>query len=147
MPMKCVYTIYLGITSDIYLDAESIDKAQFSSNLYAENITGVLDLSTSSPSMKTKLEFIFDASPNVQERDFCQLFYLPPAERNIKPLNFDLFSKLFHAMDEHFDGRITRASQWLKRAQLEDDFMNKFIYLWTGSSQLIYYCVAIQHFP
>jgi hypothetical protein len=132
----CLHDYGQGIRSDIYLDANDIDDAIHISNTYAENIMGVLDLSTTSPSMAARLDFIYDASPLIKDRDFYQFHYLPADERNIRKIDGDMFDKLFHSMDEYFDGRITRAAQWFKRAQNEEDNITRFIFYWTGLESL-----------
>jgi hypothetical protein len=127
-----LYDHKYGLFSDIYLEEESLERAELESKAIVENILTFIDYSTSSASSPALLISIYDASPNLSKREFKQIIYKPISDRNIKVVKQDIFGEIFLSFDKNQETRIARAASWLRKAYLEENLIDKFIAYWTG---------------
>lgn len=121
-----------GLGVDCYVDAESLEKSEEKSKTFVEYILNSIDFSNSSASPQPLFINAYDASPNLQEREFKQLFYVPIPERNFTPIDKDVFKEVFRIFNQNKDERIVRAVSWLRKGYLETKSVDKFIAFWTG---------------
>lgn len=127
-----LYDLKDGLGADIYLEEESLERAELESIAIIENILNFIDYSTSSASSAALLLIIYDASPNLSKREFRQIIYKRLLDRNIKVLNTDIFNEMFLSFYENPQAEIARSTSWLRKAQLEENHIDKFIAYWTG---------------
>lgn len=127
-----LYDLKDGLGADIYLEEESLERAELESIAIIENILNFIDYSTSSASLASLLLIIYDASPNLLKREFKQILYKRILDRNMKVLNKDIFDEMFLSFYKNPQARIARATSWLRKAQLEENHIDKFIAYWTG---------------
>lgn len=121
-----------GLFSDCYIEADSLKAAEEKSRTFIENILNLVDFSTSSASSPPLLINVYDASPDLIERDYKQVFYFPLSERNFAVIDKEIFTKIFQVFNKNKDERITRAISWLRKGYLEQKYIDKFIAFWTG---------------
>ncbi|MFX0141617.1 MAG: hypothetical protein ACFFDN_48715, partial [Candidatus Hodarchaeota archaeon] len=121
-----------GLSSDIYLEEKSLERAEQESKAIIENILNLIDFSNSSASSPALLMTIYDASPNLSKREFKQIIYMPISDRNFKVVKEDVFGEIFSSFDKNQEARIARAISWLRKAHLEENHIDEFIAYWTG---------------
>jgi len=73
-----------GLYSDFYLSTDSILGAEQESKAIVETILNFIDYSTSSASSAALLTTIYDATPNLEKREFKQIIYKPILDRNVE---------------------------------------------------------------
>lgn len=121
-----------GLFSDCYIDAESLDKAEEISKVLVENVLNLVDFSTSSASSSPLFISIYDASPDLQEREYKQVFPISMPERNVSLIDKELFEEIFKVSNKNKEERIIRAIAWLRKGYLEQKHIDKFTAFWTG---------------
>lgn len=118
--------------SDCYVDAESMDKAEEASKGLVENILNLIDFSTASASASSLFISIYDAAPDLKDREFKQVFYVSMLDRNVSLIDKEIFGEIFKVSNKNKDERIIRAIAWLRKGYLEQKHIDKFTAFWTG---------------
>ncbi|MDD3101929.1 MAG: HEPN domain-containing protein [Patescibacteria group bacterium] len=121
-----------GLSSDCYIEADSLNDAENKSKVFIENILNLIDLSMSSASASPQFITSYNASSNLPIREYKQILYVPIRERNIAVIDQDFFGKLFNLLDKNKDKRTEMAISWLRKGYLEQKHVDKFIAFWTG---------------
>jgi hypothetical protein len=121
-----------GLFADCYINAGSLEESEEKSMIFFENVLNLIDFSTSSASSPLLFINAYDASPNLKERKFKQIFYVPIKERNVVPINEEIFGEVFRVFNQNKDERIARAISWLRKGYLEPKYIDKFVAFWTG---------------
>jgi hypothetical protein len=121
-----------GLGVDCYVESESQLMAEEKSKTFVENVLNLIDFSTSSPSNSPLFISSYEATNRLLSRSFRQIFYIPIPDRNIKPINKEIFEEIFQKFNKNQDARIARAISWLRKGYLEQKFVDKFVAFWIG---------------
>lgn len=124
-----------GLGVDSYTKADSKDEVLNKTKNLAENIINIIDFTNSSGSNPAIFQSVYDATENVAEREYEQVFYVPLPERNIRITNITNITKMFNIFGDVFDKnelRVVRAIYWFKTGLFEKNDVEKFISFWTG---------------
>ena len=127
-----LYDCKQGFWADCYVEAESQELAEEESKTFTENILNLIDFSVSSASNSPLLISIYDATVRLKDRSFKQIFYITIEERNINPIDKNIFEVSFDNFNRNQDERIVRAISWLRKGYLESKHVDRFIAFWTG---------------
>ena len=127
-----LYDSKLGLFTDCYIEADSSEKAELLSTGYTEHLVSIIDYLTASSSPSSHFVLIYEATENVAKREFKQIIHTTFAERNIKKINQNAFSDIFLTLDKNFDSRLVRALNWIRKANLVEYHIDKFISYWAG---------------
>lgn len=128
-----------GLYADCYIETEpqlALEKIEERAKTFVENILNLIDFSTSSASNSALLISIYEATNGLVIRPFKQIFYTPLPEKNVNLINKEIFEEIFNRFNKNQDPRIARAISWLRKGNLERDFVDKFISFWTGLESL-----------
>ncbi len=126
-----------GIYADTYVFAEDIIKAENDAKLIVETLISLIDYTTSSSSSAGLLEIIYDATNKFVKREFKKVFYIPVEERSVSTIDQDFLKNILEGFfTEKLPPQIARSISFLRKAQLETDGINKFVFLWTGLEAL-----------
>jgi len=121
-----------GLFSDCYVDVEPMDKAEEISKALVENVLNLIDFSTASASSSPLFISIYDASPDLQEREYKRVFPVSMPERNVSLIDKEIFEEIFKVSNKNKEERIIRAIAWLRKGYLEQKHIDKFTAFWTG---------------
>lgn len=121
-----------GLWADCYIKSESPELAEVNSKNFVENVLNLIDFSTSSASNFPLFISIYDATENLANRFFKQIFYVSLPERNVTQIDKEIFEEVFNKFNKYQDARITRAISWLRKGYLEQGSIDKFVAFWIG---------------
>jgi hypothetical protein len=124
-----------GLRVDTYTEATSKEEAKSKTKNLVENILSIIDLTNSSGSNPATFVSIYDATDNLTEREYEQIFHIPLHERNIRVTDIQSLLKILRVFGDVFgknEQRIIRAIFWFRKGLFEKNVVDKFISFWTG---------------
>lgn len=132
-----LYDLKDGMYADTYILAENIDQAEYKAKLTVETLISLMDYSTTSASSPGTLIAIYDATEDVEKRELRRIFHIPVPERALKKSDMDTFRLIFEKFFvENLPSPVARSIGLLRKAYLEGNDINRFIFFWSGLESL-----------
>lgn len=132
--------IQVGLLFRVYLPAENAKEARAEAKSLVDAIASFMTLITGVGLSIPREELIYEITPNVQQREFVQVFYNPLAlrisRRVLGPqLLINMMDRSLKLKSEYF-GRIGRAVGWHRRGIMTSDKFARFNCFWIGLEAL-----------
>src|SRR3990170_3588878 len=128
--------IQTGLRFRVLLSSENIRKAIDSAKALVDGIVSVLTMMTGKGMDIPREEIAFEISPNVEEREFLQVFYDPPlilpSRRQVDPQPIIDFIERQLRLPQSFSERLARAIRWYRLGAMVTDIFDQFNCFWIG---------------
>src|SRR5207245_7771798 len=123
-----------GLDGTCTLSAETVDDASSKGIGIVETLRSIMSLAEGVGIPRARPLVVYDASPNVVDRDFRQYYHPPHSAVSRGTLHIDRFQDLVHSLSEVGDvdlaARVNRAMLWYRGALADVDPLERFARYW-----------------
>lgn len=132
-------SVQTGLRFRVFLNAESIRDAIDLAKGLTDGVVSFLTMMTGRGMDIPREEIAYELTPDVQERDFVQVFYTPitlPSRRQVDPQPLIDFIDRQMKLEAPFAEHLIRAIRWYRLGATVTDIFDQFNCFWIGLEAL-----------
>ena len=132
-------SVQTGLRFRVFLNAESIRDAIDLAKGLTDGVVSFLTMMTGRGMDIPREEIAYELTPDVQERDFVQVFYTPitlPSRRQVDPQPLIDFIDRQMKLEAPFAEHLIRAIRWYRLGATVTDIFDQFNCFWIGLESL-----------